>query len=196
MIELVGQRLIIEAGLLFGSARIAVLRNRCNHVGRTALTTPGSIWQIDRGVGLRRNDVLMRDETLVELRLKHFVGEHPLVRHVEVWLRLAMRNVNVLRMLQVPRIVPTRFVVEAVHAAFRSWKRAGSATRREHRLGGVIDDVISAEARRHQLDRLAVRVLTLRNGVGAGIPLEEIVEAAVLLHDVDDVLDFARPGRI
>ena len=34
-------------------------------------------------------------------------------------------------------------------------------------------------------------VLSARNGIGAGIALEEVVEAAVLLNDVDDVLDLS-----
>jgi len=43
---------------------------------------------------------------------------------------------------------------------------------------------------------LTARVLSLRDGVRSGITLEQIIEASVLLHDVDDVLDLARPGSI
>jgi hypothetical protein len=44
------------------------------------------------------------------------------------------------------------------------------------------------------LDRLALRVHTLRNGIRARITLEKVVEAAVLLNDEDDVRNFAGPG--
>ncbi len=43
--------------------------------------------------------------------------------------------------------------------------------------------------------RRAFRILAARHRVRARITLEEIIEAAVLLHDEDDVLDLARAGR-
>ena len=56
----------------------------------------------------------------------------------------------------------------------------------------MIDLILPGEAHRRELDGPALRILAARHGVRARISLEEVVEAAVLLKDVDDVRDL--PG--
>ena len=60
----------------------------------------------------------------------------------------------------------------------------------------MIDLIPLAQRDRLQTNRLAVRVHSLRNGICARITLEQIVEAAILLNDVDDVRNFSRSDAI
>ena len=50
------------------------------------------------------------------------------------------------------------------------------------------------ETYRLQLQRIALGVFPARDRIGAGIALEEIVEAAIFLDDENDVRDFTRTG--
>jgi hypothetical protein len=142
-----------------------------------------------------RDDVLVRDEALVELRLEHAVGEHAFARHGEVRRGFAVRNVDVLRIFEFGRSAAGEFLVESVHPAVCAAQPAGAATGGEHGGGRVIDLVMGAEAHRLELDRLAGRDLAAGNGVRSRIALKEIIEAAVFLNDIDDVFYLARAGR-
>ena len=92
----------------------AILRDRPDSIGLSAFTTPGTVRKIDAPCGLSGNDVLMRHEALVELRLEHPVGEDAFVGHIPVRLGLIARHVDVLR---IGWSEVARFLVEAIHAA-------------------------------------------------------------------------------
>ena len=81
----------------------------------------------------------MRDEAFVEVRRKRPIGEHPLVRHREIRLRLGVRNVNVLAEEGRPS---TRLLVEAVHPALRARKLSCSVAVLEHRIRRMVDLVL------------------------------------------------------
>ncbi len=164
----------------------APMRDGRNGIRHTSFAAPLKVWYVDARLRLRRDDVLMCHEALVELRLEHPIGQNELVGHIKVWLRLAVRHVYV---LTVGRPAVLVFFVEAVHPALRSGKLPGSVAGGKHRRSIVRDIVPRFQGDRLKRDRLAVRVLSARNGVGAGIALEHVVEAAILLNDVDHVLD-------
>jgi len=136
----------------------------------------------------------VRDEALVQLRLEHVIGKNPLVRHIEVRLRLAMRYVHVLPVLHAGWTRHEPLPVEAIHPAFCPQEFARAVARLEHRLRRVVDLVVKRQAHRLEQDRAPFRIFAARNGVCAGIALKEIVEAAVFLHDKDDVVDLPGTG--
>src|SRR5690242_21828177 len=99
------------------------------------------------------------------------------MRHVEIRLRLLVRHVDVFRIIGA---APRHLLIEAVIAAVGSRKTSGSVARSEEGLCGVVDDVPRTKAYGLELDGFAFGILALRNGVGAGIALKKIIEAAVL----------------
>ena len=109
----------------------------------------------------------MRDETLVELRLKHPIGQHPFVRHVEIRLRFVVRHVDVLR---IGWTAERELVVEAVHPAVGSRKLSRSVARCKHGLRGVIYFVLFRKRYRLQLDRVPLRILAAETVSACGYP--------------------------
>src|SRR5581483_5413709 len=94
-VEFVTERRVIETDGLRLPVR-APLRDGLHDILIAAFAAPVAVGEIDARLGLRRDDVLMRYETLVQMRLMHVVGQHPFVCHVEVRLRIGMREVDVL----------------------------------------------------------------------------------------------------
>ena len=195
LIEFVAERLIIEAGGL-RRPDFAILRDRRNVVARAAAAAPLAVRQVHARVGLCRDDVLMAHETLVQVRLKHPVAEHPFVRHIEVRLRVALRHVNVFGIFDAARTLVVLFFVEAIHSAVGPSQRTGAVASGEHRLRRVIDHVLVRERYGQQLNRFAVGNFTAVHRIGAGIAVKEIIEAPVLLHDINDVRYLAGSGRV
>jgi hypothetical protein len=59
----------------------------------------------------------------------------------------------------------------------------------------MIEVVLNLQTHGHELDHLSRRALPARNGVGARVILKHVIEAAVLLNDVDHVLDLPGSGH-
>ena len=192
-VELVPERLIVVAWRDVAAVR-AILRNRLNGGAAASVTAPQAPGHVDARVRLRGDDVLMGGEAFVELRLEHPVGQNPLVRHVEIRLGVCVRHVDVHRVPDTFGAAGVQLSVETVHPALRPGQRSGSVTIREHRPCRMVEHVLVRERHRPQPDRSALSIAAARHGVGAGIPLEEVIEASVLLHDVDDVRDLAGTG--
>ena len=143
---------------------------------------------VDGRVRLPGDDILMGLETLVDVRREHIVAEHELARDVEVRLGLAVRNVGVRGVRRAPA-AERRLLVESVHLAVRARDAAGAVARGEVRRGVVVDAPRRLQRNRPQRDRLPLGIHAARDRVGARVPLEEVVERAVLLHDDHHVLD-------
>ena len=70
VVEFVAERLVVEAHRLLAANR-PLLRNRRNLVGFAAVAAPVPARQVDARLRLGGDDVLVRDETLVEMGLVH-----------------------------------------------------------------------------------------------------------------------------
>ena len=124
-VELVAERLVVEARLLLSVDSPAWV-DYVDEVLETAAAAPQAKRQVNRGVRLRRDYVLVRDEAFIELRLEHPIGHDPLMRHIEVRFRVLVRNVDVLRIGRPPI---RELAIEAVHPAIGAGKFAGSRRR-------------------------------------------------------------------
>ena len=135
---------------------------------------------IDRGAA--GYEVLMGGEASAALRLKHVVDKHVLLRNIPV--RLYLRVLDVLirtRSRLACAVAAEAFQFESIHF---------SAVVVAHvSLPGMAEIAGLREVCGAQLDRSAMRAQAGRGSVGPREGCEEIVEAAVLLDDQDDVLD-------
>ena len=106
-----------------------------------------------------------------------------------------MRNVHVLRDCADRRtrtLVSKPFMRQCVPGQF-----PGSVAGGKHRVRRMVDHVLVAKRDRRERDRLALlSSCRSRYRVRAGIALEEVIEAAVLLDDDDDVLDLSGAGCV
>src|SRR5580698_287250 len=125
----------------------------------------------------------MRRETRAKLRWKHAIGDHPLTRHRPVRRRFRAWNVRVRIVL---RITVKVLVLEAVHLA---------VVPAANGIPPIVLDVPRIfEPRRVQRDAILPRVTKSRR-VGSGKTTKQIIEAAVLLDDDNDVFDVTAQRR-
>ena len=197
-VELVAQRRRIPADDLV-AVDLTLLVHHADEVAGTAGTTPRSPRVVHRGLGLSRDDVLMRDEAArVEVRRVHLIGQHVLLAHVEVWLRLGVRDVAVLRVRIRARVASTTaahpFLIESVHLAIGTGETPRAVAGLEERGRAVIEIPCGLEPDRLERDLLIGRVVAILRGFCAGKTVEQVIEGAVLLNDDDDVLDLAARG--
>ena len=187
-VELVAERRCSRSRPLL-VADLPLLGERGDLVALAAVAAPVAVREIDARCACAGDDVLVRHEALVEMRLEHRVGEHAFVRHVEVRLRFLVRHVHVLRVL---RTAGRTLQVEPVHTALRSRQSASpTIARRDHRICEWSMTYCRLETDRLQRDLVADVIVAESRGVRARIAVEHVVERAVLLHDDDDVLDLA-----
>jgi len=88
--------------------------------------------------------------------------------------------------------------IKAVHAAIGTRKASGAVTSVEKRLRAMIDVPLRFKRHLPELYFLARAVIAVRLRASTGKAMEEIIEAAILLNDDDDVLNFvdsATPRR-
>ena len=130
----------------------------------------------------------MRDETLVELRCKHPIGQDEFVRHIPVRFTLCVGHIGIGATV---RVSVNFFVVETVHPALRAGKLPRSVASEEHTECGVIHLECRFQGNGLQSDLAAGRISPAACGIGPGISLKHVVEAAVLLNDIDDVTNFS-----
>ena len=133
----------------------------------------------------------MRDEAFIELRLEHAIGERAFMCHIEVRFRFIVRNVDVLGIVPgPPDAVPYRS-----RSCWQSVPGSGPC-RCTH---PTIDwnewsmVVLHRECDRRERYDLCPWSRSLLDRVRAGITVEQIVEAAILLDDVDDVVILPAP---
>jgi hypothetical protein len=89
------------------------------------------------------------------------------------------------------RVSVNFLVVETVHPALRAGKLPRSVASEEHTERGVIDLVNRFQRNWLQRYLTAGRISPAARGIGPGISLKHIVEAAVLLNDIDDVTNLS-----
>src|SRR5580692_3819306 len=117
VVEFVTQRLGIETGRL-RRAEGAIAFQRLDGIARATIASPKRAeGNVDARSGLTGDDVLMRNETFVDLRRMKVLAEYPLVRHVPIRFRLVVRNVCVLRIWRSPKRL---FLIESIHTAMRA----------------------------------------------------------------------------
>ena len=143
----------------------------------------------------------MRDEAAgIEVRCKHVIRQNVSTRHGKVRRRLPMRDVRILRMRYRGtrvRAVPASDVlaIETVHAAIGTGKRSPAVAGFEKRVRAMVEIPPRLQPYRLQRNPLTAIVVTVRHRMRARIFIEQIIEAAVLLDDDDDVGDLVDPGR-
>src|SRR5580658_3200179 len=122
------------------------------------------------------------------------------MRHGEIGLRLSMPHVCVLRMRD--RARPVRFMaasyvlaIKAVHPAVGPRIDASTVTGCEKRIGTMIEIPTRLQSDRFERNLLTSTIVTVPDGMRAGIAVKQIVETAVLLHDDHDVLDLVDAAR-
>ena len=174
-VQFVGERRLVEAGRFHRPDGPIVVERR-----DLRTTTPVSGRQIDGTLRLTRDQILVSDEAGVEVRLEVAISEHVLVRDLEVEFRLRRIDVTVHRLL-VRRVSVERLLVESVHLAV--------IVVAEKVRQPVLDVEADVDRQRLELNRRTGRVDAAVDGVGAGIAVKEVIEAAVLLDDQDDVFD-------
>ena len=143
----------------------------------------------------------MRDEAArVEVRRVHLVGDDVLLAHIEVWLRLRVRNVAILRIriraLLSVMAAANPLLIETVHLAIGAGEAAGAVAGLEERGRAMIEIPAGFQSDRRHLDLLIRRVVAILHGFRARETVEQIIERAILLHDDDDMLDFAARRRV
>ena len=110
------------------------------------------------------------------------------VRHVAIWrVGVGARRIAVLSAAPV-------LVVEAVHSAIGSRITTAAVARREEPVQVVFDIPGGFQADRPEHDLVALGVITVRLRSRAGESVEQIVEAAILLNDDDDMAYLAARG--
>ncbi len=144
----------------------------------------------------------MRDKAAgIDVGRVHLVGQNVVFAQVKVWLGFGMRHVAVRRVgVGATRLVPVPaapvLVIETVHLAVGPGKAAGPVTGRD-KIAKVVQDVPGRlEPDRLQGNLLPAGVVAVRLSFRAGKAVEQIVEAAILLNDDDDVLDLAARGMV
>ena len=155
---------------------------------------------VDRGAGLTGDDVLMRDEAAgIEVRGVHLVGQNVLLAHDKstAWFRCAARSCTAGwswgRRLAAGRSPSTRCRSRSSGNRSRDSCPCRCTPRRTRPSSCSISQVVSRPTGCKR-DLFAFGVVTVRLRSRAGKPVEQIVEAAVLLNDDDDMLDLAARG--
>ena len=124
----------------------------------------------------------MCGETSAALRLKHMVGKHVLLRNIPVRLNLSVLDV----------LIRTRFRLAGARTAeafeFESIHFSAVVVA-QISIPGMAEIARLRKVCGVQLDRSATRADAGCGSVGPREGCEEIVEAAVLLNDQNDVLD-------
>ena len=166
-------------------------------VAAAARTTPSCVRIVDRRIVLAGYDVLVRDEAAgIEVGGEHLISQDVLMSHIKIWLRLVVWHVSVLRVqnraLRKPGRVASNFlVVKAVHPAVSAGNFPGAVARGEKPPGIMGEVPCRLETDRLENDLLILRIVTVRHRPGAGIAIEQVVQASILLNDNDDVLDLS-----
>ena len=177
--EFVGEGRVIEARDDLLAVR-ACARDRVDEVLRSADAAPVREREVDGIGGLPGDEILMRDEARVQVRCEHAIADDELLAHRKVRAGLALRDERV----GCGTAGNAALAIEPVHASavvvgvVVGKRMAVAAGRRERQ--------------RVQRHRLTVGAQAAACRIGVRKPVEEVVEAAVLLHDDDDVLNLSR----
>ena len=184
-VEFVAQRCVIFADGHVWSVG-AILGQRRNDVVGATLAAPIGAREVHLAVGVRGDGVLVRDEAAVEIRLEEVVRQDVLFGHLPIRLGLALRSVGVGKVRRLP--TAGILVIPAVQPAV--------VVGREESVDGMVDVPIGRDRLRVQSYLVALGVVAVVLGRRAFEAHEEVVEAAVLLDDVDHVLDHATRGAV
>ena len=140
----------------------------------------------------------MRDKAAgIHVGRIHLVGQNVVFAQIKVWLGFAMRNVAVrwvgigARRLTTVVTAARIFIVEPVHAAMSPGIAPGAVTRREDTRRSRGRYPSRFEPHRAQRNLATLGVVAELHGLGAGKAVEEVVEAAVLLDDDNDMANLA-----
>ena len=185
-IQLIAERLVVEAGPFVWTER-PLGGQRLHEIGRATAAAPAERRKIDGMARFPGDQVLVCDEAFVELRREHSVGNHELMRHIEVGLGVAVRDVDV-RAVGGTANLPLQ--VEPIHLAVLAGRAA--VARLEKLIRRMVDLIVRGQTNRLQRYDGTRRAPTAGHSVGAGKALEEVVEAAIFLHDDHDVRNAAR----
>ena len=135
----------------------------------------------------------MRHEAAVQVRGKHLIGEHVLVRERPVRRDLTLRYVRIGEILG--RVGFGLLVIPSVHPAFGAG-RLSCAVAGGKEGGGVVTRIPAApEIAGLYGNLVALRVVTVGCRQRARIAHEEVVKRPVLLNDENNVLDGRRKRR-
>ena len=158
---------------------------------------PRSARKVDRRLGLRRDDVLVRDKAArIEVRGVHLVGQRRTACPSQIRLRLARAARNYTADScsgRRPGLAAAAhvLVVKAVHLAIGARDAARAVARRSKTRMNRARCPTWFQRDRLERNLLVGSVITVRCRLGAGKRVKQIVKRAILLNDDDDVLNLA-----
>ena len=189
-VHLVAQRLVVKTHR-DGATVLTFLRNRINVVAAAgARTTPVARRIVDGGAGLTGDDILMRDEAAgIEVRGEHLVGQHVVLAQIKVRLGFGYAARSCTARCCTTCIPSTRCRSRSSGNRCREGCPCRCKPPRTRPTG--VRYPKRSPSRSAQRDLLPTGVVSILSGFGLRESVEQIVEAAVLLNDDNDVLDFA-----